>query len=324
VARAGGEWALLARLLPRINRGLSRRVRVPPGDDAAVVEAGGRSWAVTTDMLVEGVHFRRRWTSGEDLGHKLLAVNLSDLAAMGDAGPAFGVVSLGITGKTPVDFVDGFLRGLQGLARRHAFDLVGGDTVRAERVTANLTVMAELKSRPVRRSGAREGDRLLVTGTLGDAAAGLACLERKRGRPEAHLVKRLLRPEPRLEPARRLMRIGPPSAMIDCSDGLWRSVRLLADASGAGVRVETERLPLSAPLRRWAARTGRDPLDYALAGGEDYELVLTAPPAAAARIVRAGLASDAGRVTARREGVTATFFGRKRRIPRGFEHFGGD
>lgn len=319
-----GEWGLLSRLLPRINRGLSARVRVPPGDDAAVVEAGGRMWAVTTDMLVEGVHFRRGWTSGEDLGHKLLAVNLSDLAAMGHAAPAFGVVSLGITGQTPVDFVDRFLRGIQALARRHRFDLVGGDTVRSDRIVANLTAVAELKARPVRRSGAREGDVLLVTGTLGDAAAGFARLDERRGKAEPYLLKRLLRPEPRLDLARRLARSGPPSAMLDCSDGLWRSVGLLAEASGTGLTVETESLPLSAPLRRWAASAGRDPRDLALTGGEDYELVLTASPATAARFERAGWAKRVGRVTARRLGVTATYFGKERRVPRGFEHFGGD
>lgn len=281
-------------------------------------------WAVTTDMLVEGVHFRRDWTSGEDLGHKLLAVNLSDLAAMGHAGPAFGVVSLGITRQTPVDFVDRFLAGIQALARRHGFDLVGGDTVRSDRLVANLTAMAELKARPVRRNGAREGDILLVTGTLGDAAAGFAGLEMGRRKTEPFLLKRFRRPEPRLDLARRLVRSGPPSAMLDCSDGLWRSVRLLAEASGTGLTVETERLPLSAPLRRWAASAGRDPRELALTGGEDYELVLTASPAVAARLERAGLAERVGRVTARRRGVKATFLGKERRVPGGFEHFAGD
>jgi thiamine-monophosphate kinase len=209
-----GEWGLLARLLPRINASLSRRVWVPPGDDAAVVESGGRSWAITTDMLVEGVHFERRWTSGADLGHKLLAVNLSDLAAMGGVRGSFGVISLGITPGTPVDYVDSFLRGVLALARKHGFDLVGGDTVRSDRLVANLTAVGELTAPPVKRAGARPGDLLLATGTLGDAAAGLEILK-GRGVREAFLVRRLLRPEPRLELARRLTRLGPPSAMIE-------------------------------------------------------------------------------------------------------------
>ena len=120
-----GEWGLLENLLPKLSKGLSRRVVLGPGDDAALVRFGREVLAITTDMLVEGVHFRQAWTPAEELGHKTLAVNLSDLAAMGDVEPAVGVLSAGIPSATSAAYVDGFYRGFDRLARRHGFELVG-------------------------------------------------------------------------------------------------------------------------------------------------------------------------------------------------------
>ncbi len=317
-----GEWKWLAGLLPGLSRDLSRRVVLGPGDDAALVRAGRAWWAVTTDMLVEGVHFRRRWTSGVDLGFKALAVNLSDLAAMGDVRPLFGVVSAGLPPGTPVAYIKDFYRGFRALSRRHGFDLVGGDTVRADRLTVTVTAVGRVrrKDRIFRRETARPGDVLLVTGTLGDAAAGLRILE--RGRPvrsadERFLVRRFRRPTPRFDDARRLAAAGV-RAGLDNSDGLWRSVRLLGEASGTGAEVHLERLPISAPLARWA---GAKALNLALAGGEDYELIVAASPAVARRIVRRGWAVAVGEIPARRAAFTLFQNGRPREAPSGFEHF---
>lgn len=318
-----GEWGLLAALLPRLNRRLGRGVPLGPGDDAALFRAGGETWAVTTDMLVEGVHFRQRWTGGADLGHKTLAVNLSDLAAMGAVEPVLGVMSAGLPPGTPVGFVTDFYRGFAALARRNGFVLVGGDTVRAARLTFSLTALGRVRGRIFRRSTARPGDLLMATGTLGDAAAGLRILE-KSGRPrssdERFLAARLRRPTPRLAWARELARGEGVTAGMDVSDGLWRSVNILAEASGVGARVDADRLPLSPALRRWAGTRARS---LALAGGEDYELLLAVAPSAAARVARHRAVRVIGRVEPARFGVRVFENGSPREVPSGYEHFNG-
>ncbi len=343
-----GEWGLLERLLPRLQKPRRGPVRVGPGDDAAVLRLGGGLWAFTADMLVEGVHFDRAWTSGRDLGHKALAVNLSDLAAMGDVEPLFGLVSLGITPQTPVNYVDNLYGGMGKLARSLGFFLVGGDTVRAPVLTVSLAVAGRVR-RPkglFLRSGARPGDALLATGTLGDAAAGLRIVKKKCQVPNARrpekranrsswldtcpfpldtderfLVRRLLRPVPRLEWARRLAAWGGVTSLMDSSDGLWRSAEILCRASGVGACLEMEKLPLSQALRRWAQAGHGNPRDLALTGGEDYELIFTARPATARSLEAMGWARVVGRITHRREGVRVLEQGRERHVPRGFEHF---
>lgn len=315
----------MKRWLPLLGRGLPGNVLVGPGDDAAVLRVGDERWVFTTDMLVEKVHFDRRWTSGEDLGHKTLAVNLSDLAAMGNIKPMFGVLSAGLPPGLPVSFMDDFFRGFRRLARRHGFHLVGGDTVRAERLVFSLTAVgrARKSDRVVLRGGAEVGDIILVTGTVGDAAAGLSLAQSKpSGLPAVQrdfLLRRLKRPTPRLDAARVLAkRI---SSLLDSSDGLWKSVELLCAASETGAEVWMERLPLSPAFRAWAARFGRDPLKVALAGGEDYELVMTARPRDAGWIESRGWATRVGRIVPERKGLCALENGKSRRVPSGYEHF---
>ena len=317
-----GEWGLLKKILPALSKTLSPRVLLGPGDDAALVRWGRETMAITTDMLVEGVHFRRTWGSAEDLGHKVLAVNLSDLAAMGDVEPSVGVLSAGFPSETPTAFIDGFYRGFSRLARKHGFDLVGGDTVRADRLTFALTALGRVRGPVFKRSGAKAGDVLMVTGTLGDAAAGLSLLEKRgekrKSRATEFLSRRLLRPEPRLAWARRLAQIGGVTACLDSSDGFWRSVLLLGEASHVGAEVWADRLPLSADLRTWAGdRAG----EYALVGGEDYELVFTARPASARRIESLGFARGVGRIVPAQRGLVAYQHGRRKEVPPGFEHF---
>lgn len=327
-----GEWGMLKRLLPRLPGLDKKRCLVGPGDDAAVFRArpGTAAWVFTTDMLVEGVHFDLRWTTPEDLGFKALAVNLSDLAAMGRVRPSVGVVSAGLPPSLPADFAERFYRGMAPLARRHEFVPVGGDTVRSDRVVVSVAVLGELPrgARPLTRSGARPGDVLMVTGTLGDAAAGLDIL-RKRGKgrvplltsDENFLVRRLLRPEPRIDLAGKIAGLSGVTAMMDCSDGARRSAQLIADASGVGVTLEADLLPVSSELFRWAG-SGKDRArELALVGGEDYELVLAARPPAARLLSGRGWARPIGRVVRGRGVNVMNLDPVKRRRFHEHEHF---
>jgi thiamine-monophosphate kinase len=323
-----GEEGLLSRYLPDLVRGVSKNVMVPAGDDAAVVKGSlSDKWVVTTDMMVEGVHFLPRWTDGADLGHKALAINLSDLAAMGDVKPAYGVVCLGITPETAVDYVDNFYRGLKKLANLHRFDIVGGDTVRSSKMVVSITAVGRMtgKRPPVLRSGAQVGDVLLVTGTLGDAAAGLSILTKTlsglSSTDKEYLTGRFLRPQPRLQTAKNMVRLGRINSLMDSSDGLWKSARTIGQASGVGMEIEADLLPVSPALRRWAVAKKKDFRDVALVGGEDYELVLTASPSVARRFEQKCWARVVGRVVRARQGVTVFQNGKRRRIPPEYEHF---
>ena len=286
------EHELLA-AIERAAKGPDARVVRWIGDDAAVVRS--RPLAVTSiDTVVDGVHFELSTHSPEDVGHKALAVALSDLAAMG-ADPGEAYVSLALPEGFGPDAALELVRALDALARREGVTLAGGDLVRATVlvVTASVTGWAEEESEVVGRDGARAGDLVAVTGELGAAAAGLSLLHGQGGEvPEREqLVRRHLRPEPRLATGRALAAAGT-SAMIDVSDGIASDARHLGERSGVELRVRLADLPLAAGVATVAEATGREPRELAAAGGDDYELLLTAPPERRAELDAA--AADAG------------------------------
>lgn len=281
-ARTPGEFeiiALFTRAVPVAGRG----VVVGPGDDAAVLRtAPGEDLVATVDAVVADVHFDRRATPS-DVGWKALAVNLSDLAAMG-ARPVAALVALGLPRGTPAPMLRGIARGLGACARAHRIPVVGGNVTRADALSLTVTALGAVPAgRAVLRSGARPGDVVAVTGTVGDAALGL-----RQGAAPA-LARRQRRPTPRV--AAGLALAGLVRAAIDVSDGLVQDLGHLCRASGVGARIGLTDLPLSPAYRR-AARALADPWGPALGGGEDYELVvaLSPPllPAARAAAARAG------------------------------------
>jgi thiamine-monophosphate kinase len=284
-----GEFALIDRIRARArNRG---DVALGIGDDAALLEVpAGQQLVVTMDTLVDGVHFPSG-TAPADVGWKSLAVNLSDLAAMG-ATPAWCTLALTLPdgdAAALADFVDGFLDGFCELADEHDVALVGGDTTRgplAITVTAHGFVPT---GRALRRGGARAGDEVWVTGTLGDAAGALAQW-RTLGLQSAKLRYRLDRPTPRVAVGLALR--GLASAAIDVSDGLLADLgHLLAASGGLGAALDLGRLPTSRPLaEHFPQETTRWPLQ--LGGGDDYELCFTAPAADAFAIEQALAAID--------------------------------
>lgn len=243
------------------------------GDDAAHLRLPrSRDVLVTTDALVEGVHFRHAWISPRDLGSKALVSNLSDLAAMG-ARPLAAFLSLGVPPETPLAALRAFFLGIRATARRWDCPLAGGDLVRAPQWTLNFTLLGRpaVKRRVITRSAAKPGQTVYVTGWPGESGAGLDAL--RRGAPARRLIARHNRPTPRLDEAAVLARVCPRLAMIDVSDGVASEAAHLARESGVRVDLDLENLPVSPALRAWTRARASDPIDFILDGGEDYELL---------------------------------------------------
>lgn len=266
-----GEFGVIRRIQRATPKG--RGVLLGIGDDAAWLETSTGSCLVTADLLLEGIHFRLQWTSLYALGYKSLAVNLSDIAAMGGA-PAYLIVSLGIPPAFSAHDVDEFYRGIRALAVKTGVSLVGGDTNAADSLIISVCVIGHALYRPITRSGAKVGDDIYVTGTLGDSALALELLlskrATKRDRAVAYLLSRLHLPTPRLKAAALLSKERLARAMIDVSDGLVQDLGHLCKASGVGALIREDSLPLSPAYRSLAAK---DETRYALGGGEDYELL---------------------------------------------------
>ncbi len=275
-----GEDALIAALAGCLPP--ARHTRIPLGDDAAgVALPGGDLLLITTDMLAEDVHFRLSWHDLPALGWKALAQNLSDIAAMGGT-PTHAVVALGLPPRiTPAD-VKALYRGMAPLAEASGVDIVGGDTNRAAILVITLTVLGRVPEADVlTRGGGRPGDALFVTGTLGRAAAGLRVLDAGRPIPSAlqPAVDAQLRPQPRLAAGRALGASHLAHALMDLSDGLATDLHRLCRASGTGAVVTARAVPVDPVVAATCAWLGDgDPLTLALTGGEDFELLLAAPP----------------------------------------------
>ena len=331
-----GERALIARIAERLPAAPAS-VTVGIGDDAAVVEPErGALTAVTTDTVVDGVHFDRRFTPPDAIGHRALAASLSDLAAMG-AVPDHALLSLGLPATFPVAALDDLVQGVAALAERHRTAVVGGNVTRSNGpLFVEVTALGSVKRRRVLlRAAARPGDGLYLSGCIGGAAAGLAALQAAAGGgdagagvPAAELAacrERYLRPEPRVRLGRLLGRTRTARACIDLSDGLADAVCQLAEASGAGAVVDADAVPVEPGARRWFEQLGRDPLDASLAG-EDYELLFTAPAragrslAAIGRMARGVPLTRIGVVT-RGPGVVLRRAGADAPLAGGYEHF---
>jgi thiamine-monophosphate kinase len=284
-----GEFGLIDRIVKTAPSN-AKRAPIGIGDDAAaLLLSPSATLLATTDMLIEGVHFDLKTTDLYSLGWKAAAVNLSDIAAMGGV-PRFCLTALGIPSSLTVEQVDEFYRGLVNCIRKYGTVLVGGDTCRSRKgLIISVTVLGEAeKKHAITRSGARPGDLLYVTGTLGDSGAGLELLKsgsgvrgqgsgKTRNAVTRKLIDRHLRPVPRIAQGRKLALSGVVSAMIDVSDGLSSDLGHLCAQSGVGAEIFADQVPLSRDLRSAKALTWL-PIEYALSGGEDYELLFTVAP----------------------------------------------
>ncbi len=312
------EFQLIERYFRRPVPG-SAGVEVGVGDDGAIVRLPpGRELVVVVDTLVAGVHFPADMAPA-DVGYRALAVNLSDIAAMG-AEPAW--MTLALTLPAPdAAWLEGFAAGLRELAGRHGVALIGGDTTRGP-LTVSVQVLGHLPAGTrLLRGDARPGDRIFVSGTPGEAAAGLG-LPAPVSDSERRLRARFLRPEPRLGLGRALAgRSSAAIAAIDVSDGLLADLAHICEASGAGAVIDQERLPLSAALLRVAGRERA--AELALTGGDDYELCFTLPPDVDADDLSADVGVTAIGVMTPEPGIRLRRHGRDVPLPAGgYRHFG--
>jgi thiamine-monophosphate kinase len=299
------------------------------GDDVAVIEMAGKTLLVTTDILIEGIHFDRSWIDPYRLGKKALIVNLSDIAAMG-GNPKYFLISLGLPKDLSLSFISSFYRGLKEGARKFRVDLIGGDTSLSQKIVINICLLGGGRKKGLLfRRGARVGDDLLVSGTLGDAALGLKILQKKGfiGGPKG-LIEKHLSPCPRIELGQAIGKHHCATAMIDVSDGLLIDTRHLLEESGVGARIWEERIPLSRLYRQWIRTYSKDPYQIALCGGEDYELLFTAPPETRKKISSLALSlgtpiTRIGEILPQKEGLQIIRKDGKKYSPTrlGFDHF---
>ncbi|MCG3176246.1 MAG: Thiamine-monophosphate kinase [Candidatus Omnitrophica bacterium] len=300
-----GEFGWIGTLRRRLRAGVG--VRVGIGDDAAVVRAGRREILLATDMILEDRHFKRAEAEPEEIGRKALAVNISDMAAMG-ARPTYAVVALGLPARLRESYLRRVYAGMERLARQTGVSIVGGDTNRSDKLVLSVALMGESYGpRAVTRSGARPGDVIFVTGQLGGSY---------RSRKHLNFT-------PRLKEARYLVEKHGVRAMMDLSDGLGSDLRRLCQESGVGARVSASAIPVSEQ-----AKDVRE----ALTDGEDFELLFTLPPRRAARLTLDARARGAdwapfhpvGRIVDRKYGLRLVRSdGSMEPMPGGYDHFGG-
>ena len=301
----------LIRRLRRTVRG--RKAILGIGDDCAILRVpAGHEALVTTDFSLEGVHFRRDWQSPECIGHRCLVRGLSDIAAMGGR-PIAAFLSLALPAKLPQHWVDRFFAGLLRLADRYRVELAGGDTSQSPGgVLADITVFGNVaKGKGLRRSGARVGDQIYVTGALGESAAALQLVRHKKAK------KRDIFPEPRIAIGEWLVKNGIASACIDVSDGLSTDLSHMCEESGVGALIEAKQIP----IHKAASRLNNS-LQLALNGGEDYELLFTA---STEKKIPNAIGETAltriGEITNGTQIMLIKNSKRERLIPKGWEHF---
>ena len=301
------------------------------GDDAAVVRGErNRLDVLTVDAVVDGVHVDRRFTPPEAIGHRALAVNLSDLAAMG-AEPRLALLSVVLPGDLPCADLDAMVRGIAGLAARYRVTIAGGNVTRTPGpLMIDITAVGTVKPRNVlTRAGARPGDVVYVSGTLGAAAAGLDMLRQPESPPVANCVERYLTPDPRVRTGLLLGRNRAASSCIDLSDGLADGVARIAEASGVGMLIDGDALPITPETRAWFELQGVDPLTQAITRGDDYELLFTVRRRQRGRLraalqhggvplTRIGVCTEGSSLVLRsaRSGATVDS-----QMPAGFSHF---
>ncbi len=311
-----GEFGLIKKLRTRCS-GNPKDVPVGIGDDAAAVRIKKDTAIVTSDMLIEGVHFDLAFTTFFQLGYKFLAVNASDIFAMGGK-PEYFLVSLGIPGSFNTTHIEKLYEGLIKISNKHGISIVGGDTCRSKSGLVLSGTLIGTASKIIKRSGAKAGDGIYVTGTLGDSAMGLQLLKKRNRKaikfssasPASRLMKKHLMPEP--VPLKKTSGV---TSMLDISDGLLIDLNHICEESKVGAVIYKDKIPVSRELVKTAKKAGLDPLQFSLKGGEDYELLFTASPKHKTNAYRIGEIIKKGRYIEDKNGKRTAF------KAEGYEHF---
>jgi thiamine-monophosphate kinase len=317
-----GERELLA-VIRRHFTVKRKDIRLGIGDDTAVVEPGPGKLLVTKDLLVEDYDFLLSRQDPRLLGRKSLNVNLSDIAAMGGT-PLYAVLGLGLPSEISLDWVIEFFAGIKEAAKESGTALIGGDLSQCRKVFVSITLIGRAGN-VIPRAGARPGDRIFVSGHLGDAKQGFLLYKKGRvlGEDPASdaLLKAFLDPKPRLQLGRELAAKRAASAMIDCSDGLSVDLNHICESSGFGAEIDLTKLPLSPALRK----TQKNPLPMALHGGEDFELIFTVRASALPSVARIGKkfkVTEIGRITKEKGIFAVNAQGKRSHLEiKGYEHF---
>ena len=287
------------------------------GDDTAVIRVADKKFLVTSDMMLEGVHFDLSYTTFSQLGHKLLAINVSDIFAMGGK-PQYFLVSIGIPTRHTAGDIHELYKGITKLAKEFKVAIIGGDTCSSKNgLVLNGTLIGYAK-KPIKRSGAKIGDSIFINNTLGDSAMGLRILRNRKKKihsfvpatPNIKLMQKHLIPKPK--PLNTLSKV---TSMIDISDGLLIDLSHICDESRVGAVIHKDKVPVSRELTLIAKKFGVDPIELALKGGEDYCLLFTAP---------SGIKTDAFKIgeIVKKDRFIIDEKGRKKTFkPEGYEHF---
>ena len=309
-----GEFGLIGRLKKDPESG---RVIKGIGDDCAAVKDGNKILLYTADMMVEGSHFIKAWHPPEKLGRKLICSNLSDIAAMGGT-PEYALISLGAPPDEDVEYIEGIYRGIYGMAGRYGIDVIGGDTVESPLLILSMTMSGIIDENNISlRSDAKIGDYILVSGPLGGSKAGLELLKNGYDSPKGAIEKHL-DPGCRTDISRKIAPFI--NAMIDISDGLASDLRHICEESGVGAIIEKDKIPIDEDTRRAAEILNSDPYDFALHGGEDYELLFTVSEENLDKV--RGYGTVIGRIAGKAVGIKMRDEdGKLVEIKDGYEHF---
>jgi len=312
----GGEFALINRIKNKTKL-FSKDVVVGIGDDAAVLHYDKNNYFLfTTDMLVENDHFSLKYSTPQQIGMKAVEQNASDIAAMGGI-PRFAVVSLAIPKDISVEFVDGLYNGINKKAKKHRVNVVGGNITHSKEIAVNIAMIGFVEKKYLAlRSGAKIGDLIFCSGDVGASTAGLELLRRgKMGKS----IKKHLEPGCRLGLARKLVKIGI-NSMIDVSDGVASEVGHICEQSKAGAVIYAGKLPISKDTIKDSKKIKKNPIDFALYGGEDFELVFTSPKKKLKQLKKYDV-KVIGKIVEKKYGVKIIRNNKKTDIESGFDHF---